>query len=613
MTWPLARNLNRAVADPGDPYINTWILDWSWYATLHQPLHLFEANAFFPAHDSLAYSENLFGIALLLLPLRALGAAPITAHNIAILVGFALSGFAAYLLGRLITASALAGIVSGIFYAFVPFRFTHLSHVQHVWGGTLALLLASLLWYAAQTTWCRATLFEAAFFFNGLCNIHWLLFGSVAIAVTFAIVRPRALPLIVCTALAASVLAVFLQPYATVAKTYAMRRSWNETKEFSARPADWLVSSNRNRFYTPLQDPAVDPERWLFPGALSILLGGVGFLSRDKTALRIAATWLGIGFFGSLGLHTVFHRFLFSWVPGFQAIRVPARWAAIAYLGLAMLVALTSAMIARRRAWVYAALAAAFLVELHAAPILWYMTPADVLPVERWIAENHPRAIIELPMIPLLEYGAMLRATAHHVPMVNGISGFAPAEYLRLATLAERWSDELCSALERIGVTHIIVHADSLDAAGRAWISRAIESRDIAFQQRFDGGVFGDWLFTIGGPPHVSPDLDAMLNGKLTRSATTVGAFFSPAPESTVTPQTIMLGFAASPNGIRAVNLLVNNGAIRLPTELRQNSQFTVRFPSRPRGIWKRTDIQPEIIDGNGRRTLLEDRFVWWP
>ena len=38
MTWPLATALDRAVAYPGDPFINTWILDWDWYATLHQPL-----------------------------------------------------------------------------------------------------------------------------------------------------------------------------------------------------------------------------------------------------------------------------------------------------------------------------------------------------------------------------------------------------------------------------------------------------------------------------------------------------------------------------------------------------------------------------------------------
>src|SRR6266498_3738927 len=156
MTWPLAPNMRTAVAYPGDPYINTWILDWDWYATLHQPLDLFQANAFYPARDSLAFSENLYGIALLLFPLRALGIGALTAHNVALLLGFAFSGFAAFLLGRMISGSALAGIAAGIFYAFVPWRFTQLPHVQHVFAGWLPMMLVALLYYARRPAWGRA-------------------------------------------------------------------------------------------------------------------------------------------------------------------------------------------------------------------------------------------------------------------------------------------------------------------------------------------------------------------------------------------------------------------------------------------------------------------------
>ncbi|PYQ48719.1 MAG: hypothetical protein DMF59_15220 [Acidobacteria bacterium] len=489
MTWPLAPNINRAVAYPEDPYINTWILDWDWYATLHQPLHLFDANAFYPARDSLAFSENLYGIALLLFPFRAAGVPPVAAHNLGILTGFALSGFGAYLLGRLITGSAMAGVAAGVFYAFLPFRFTHLPHVQHVWGGTIPIMLTSLLWYSQKPSWRRASLFAAAFLFNGLCNIHWLLFGSVAIAATVLIVRPRMLPIASCSAIAALILVVFLRPYLAV----GMQRTWSEAKEFSALPSDWLRSNFHNRAYAFLRDPNVNPERWLFPGALSLVLGGIALASRDRGTLRIAGVWIGIGVIGSLGLHTIFHRFLFSHVFGFRAIRVPARWAAIAYVGLAMLVAVGSAVIARRRLWLNGLVAIAFLIELWSAPVQWYAAPTRVPPIYRWIAERRPHAIIELPMSPEREYVALLHATAHHVPMVNGISGFAPPEYIRIAALAEQWSDALVDELRRIGVTHIIIHADALDAAGNGWMARAVSANKIALQRRFDD----DLLFTI--------------------------------------------------------------------------------------------------------------------
>src|SRR5687767_5168347 len=73
MTWPLSLNLGRAVSDPGDPYVNIWILDWDWWATFRAPLSLFHANAFHPAKYSLAFSENLYGVAMLLFPQRLFG------------------------------------------------------------------------------------------------------------------------------------------------------------------------------------------------------------------------------------------------------------------------------------------------------------------------------------------------------------------------------------------------------------------------------------------------------------------------------------------------------------------------------------------------------------
>src|SRR6266545_5219979 len=617
MTWPLARNIDRAVAWSGDPYINTWIIDWDWYATFHRPLHLFDANAFYPARDSLAFSENLYGISLLLFPFRAAGVSPIAGHNIAILLGFAFSGFAAYLLGRRISGGGLAGVVSGIFYAFVPFRFTHLPHVQHVWGGTLPLLILALLWYQQKPTWFRAALFAAAFLFNGLCNIHWLLFGTVAIAVTDVILRPRFVPLATCAAIAALLLALFLHPYVVVAKLYGMERSWQETLNFSATWSDWLVVSRYNRFYSALHNAGIDAERWLFPGTLSLLIGAVGLLSTDRRSLKIAAAWILLGLFGSFGLNFVFHDFLFSYVHGFRAIRVPARWAAISYVGLAVLVAIGTAMIARRRVWANALIATAFLIELHAAPILWYIAPADVPPVYAWIREHKPRALIELPIRVDREYEVMMRSTAHRRPMVNGISGFAPPEHERIATLAQKWSDLLVPELRRIGVTHVVVHADAFDAPARSWLARALRQQQLAFVRHFDSGLSGDWLFSLNGNSRSSSDLDAMLRGELTCSDSIAGAMFSATPQ--------VDGLALSPNGIHEVNLLVNNGSIRLKADLRADAvldarlhrckptRFIAHFDKRPAGVWQHTDIQAEIIDGTGRRVLLDDRFIEWP
>src|SRR5437868_5767786 len=49
-----------------------------------------------------------------------------------------------------------------------------------------------------------------------------------------------------------------------------------------------------------------------------------------------AALWIVIGVLGSFGEHAFLHSFLFRVVEPFRASRVPARWAMIAYVGLAV-------------------------------------------------------------------------------------------------------------------------------------------------------------------------------------------------------------------------------------------------------------------------------------
>ena len=57
MTWPLARNLSRAVADWGDPYLNACYLDWDLYAATHLGVKLFDAPVFYPNPDTLAFAR----------------------------------------------------------------------------------------------------------------------------------------------------------------------------------------------------------------------------------------------------------------------------------------------------------------------------------------------------------------------------------------------------------------------------------------------------------------------------------------------------------------------------------------------------------------------------
>jgi hypothetical protein len=625
MTWPLALQLDRAASDPGDPYITTWMFDWDWYATFHQPLSLFHANTFYPAKYSLAFSENLYGVAVLLFPLRFFGIDAITAHNIALLLGFAFSGFAAYLLGKRITHSWIGGMAAGLFYAFLPFRFLHLPHVQHIWGGWLPLLLFALLAYAERPTRKRAIAFAAVFVMNGLTNIHYMFFGALAIAITAALLIPRAhwRELALAMAGALLVLAPFLYPYAAAAKLYGMQRTWEEVARFSAMPGDWLPG---------LQE---EPERRLYPGAAAyvVALLSLWLARKQKPQLALALLWIVIGFAGSLGLNFVFHEFLFGGVPGFRALRVPARWAVIAYIGIAILIALATAAIARRNRWLALIVPAAFIVTLWAGPIRWYLADPQTPEVYAWLARQNVNAIAEVPLdTGGSEYEYLLRATVHHKPMINGISGFAPRDRVALAEMyrSSPIPDAFVDGLRDAKVELLIVHADTLGERGpvvREWLRRELDRGSIAFVQRFHSPLAGDWVFRIGGRGTRPAQLEAFLASKDTCGDGTMGALdFPPANIRFDRGQALFSGWAMSPHGIQSIDLWFDNRTFRQPAKLMRDPLLELRCPgeklartrylvelaARPQEVRRKTDVQVEVTDGRGRKTVFEDRWFTW-
>ena len=710
LTWPLANQMTTTVSDLGDPLLNTFIINWDCYALTHQPLHLFDAPFFYPSKYPLAYSEHLVGIALLCLPFYLLGFAPVTVYNIAMLIGFALSAYGGYVLARVVTGRLWPSVLAGILYGFIPYKFGHLSHLQIISSGWLPLMLAALLVYRRSPSMRNAALFAGAFAMSGLTNIYYLLFGSVAIALTIALIaiaeshdRRFWLRLGGALFVATLVLLPFLIPYKIVADTYEMKRTAFESEGMSATWTDWLVSAPNSRLYGRMTDETLrHSERWLFPGLLIVLLSAAAFFltprrekqefsakslkwldalivllsiatffcvispkyhayipaallsvfivvrlvingrlrsaiagSRFSLELWVLGLWIVIGVAGSLGMHAFFHSFLFHNLEPFRATRVPARWAMIAYAGLGGWAAAGASM--WRRRWVPPLLFALALVDVWPR-IRWEHALVDPPAVDRWLAQTHAGPLLELPIHRLQGlYFYMLRSTTHHVPMFDGLSGFEPPlhRFLREQPL----SDATYALLERNGCRYVLVRTEwfgGLQPLAIAWLQRGMAQGRLAFVRRFDGGVNGDYLFTLTRVernwqrfcvPSDDVQLARMLDGQSTYSGITIGQLYQPAPWSEVKGPMTVSGWAMSPFGLREVNVLIDNGRIRIPTGLFARADvtetfpwypqtprpaFALRIPRRPRGVPVETDVQIEIVDGRGQRTMLPDVLVVW-
>lgn len=147
-TWPLALHLGSySRNDNADTELNEWIMAWVAHQVPRDPIHLFEANIFYPAHDSLAFSEPLIVPALMGAPLAWAGASPVLVYNVVLILGFALTAFATTLLLEAWTGSLIAGLLAGSLFAFNTHTLTRFPHVQgiHLYGLPLALLAVDRL------------------------------------------------------------------------------------------------------------------------------------------------------------------------------------------------------------------------------------------------------------------------------------------------------------------------------------------------------------------------------------------------------------------------------------------------------------------------------------
>jgi hypothetical protein len=197
----------------------------------------------------------------------------------------------------------------------------------------------------------------------------------------------------------------------------------------------------------------------------------------------VAAMWLSLGLAPqTLGRPlnlTGIYQLLYSHVPGFDGLRVPARFNMIAVLMLAVLGGFGAAAVTRWR-WATPALVivtTAFFAETLVRPfpingletLRDYKTPearvyrpARAPAVYRRLARESDVVLAELPLGQIdTDIRAMFYSIVHRARLLNGYSGFFPPHYGLLAvTLSDvpAHAANAWDALRGGGASHVIVH-----------------------------------------------------------------------------------------------------------------------------------------------------------
>ncbi len=485
-TYPLAiapATANRL--DSPDALLNAWIVSWNLHQLQESPTELFDANIFYPETGALAYSENLLTASVLAAPVAAFTDSPIVRVNVALFAAFVLTGLATFALAYDLTGDRLASLLAGTLFAYAPFRFAHIPHLQLqlAFGIPLCLLFIRRLVRPGSRRLSYALGFAAAALATFGSSIYYLVFVMSVVPVVAlteiyhleAVERPKAIYWLTASGLLAAGLTFpFAWPYLEKLSSGTVR-SLTAADQYSATALDYVSSFSRLHAFLPSTD---EP---LFPGGIAIglavfaLAAGAARASRKWSWALVGAIGLVISLGPPAGVFTLLYRF----VPVYRAIRVPSRAGVLVLLAVALLAAIGLAAIRRRRLRVLCVVIACG--ECLAAPLPWRFELPSYPPIYEAVeALEEPGALLELPMPPRERFQDnalyVYRSAFHWRALVNGYSGFAPASYTRREQgLRRDLSAEL--SLARVeGVRFVLAHEGRLGPRMRRRLAEAQRS-----------------------------------------------------------------------------------------------------------------------------------------
>jgi hypothetical protein len=225
----------------------------------------------------------------------------------------------------------------------------------------------------------------------------------------------------------------------------------------------------------------------------------------------VLAMWLSLGLApksgGTLLSNFGIYNWFFDWVPGFNGLRAPARYAMIAGLFLAVLAGYGARSLFSFR---YSLLLISFFVlaEGTAVPmptnLTWHMLQATPPPrvypyahapeiYQRVAALPAGSVITEFPFAdPAWELRYVYYAAAHWKPITNGYSGGFPQSYRQRTARLQRIHADPEAAWQSLldsRTTHVVLHRNAFkNAADADTVENWLKARGATELERFSDG-----------------------------------------------------------------------------------------------------------------------------
>jgi hypothetical protein len=538
--WPLIQGLDslvpHSIVDTG---LQATVLSDVTQRLLHLDItHLYDASFFYPAHLTLAMSDAGIGLQVIALPLHLLGVDALLVSNLLIVASFPVTALAGDALGRYVTRARVGGLVVGTAFAFSAYHMEHVIHLNLLQSWTIPLAFLGLEMTLRERSRRGPILWAFALVAAASTALHYLLMLAIVqpiyVAVRYLLASDRAdiraslRRLVPAGIVVAVVIALLLVPYVLL-RLAGYARNLQDTFDFSARPADYLLPTADSLALHGLY--ALQPlktgfaERQLLPGVIVLgfaILGLlVALLRRERFRLRRMAPWLAIGavaFVFSLGpylwpntevapsvagLIELPYKFLAQ--PLFlEALRSPARFGVIVLLVVAIVGAMATVRLLHHVprglpqsvaiAVLALAMAAEYSVSIPVERVAW---GADLPSVYTWLRDQPAGPVVELPAVSDQVSYYMLASTVDGHPRLDGYSGFTPRALEPIvAVVTDRMFAPWLSHARRLGATYVVIHRGALTSSVLAAVDEAEGDGTLVLLATFGD----DEAFRFGSP-----------------------------------------------------------------------------------------------------------------
>jgi len=484
-----------------DTQLHYWTLWWITTALHTNPMHLFDAPIFYPYSTTLAFSDHMVLLGAIVAPLVWIGVPLAAVLNLLIMASFVLTAWAMWELLRFERVAPWPALLVVIAMTFAPFRMAHLYHLQMLQTMLLPLALWLIQLTLAHPRWFNRYLVGliVVMLYAVSVSIYHLYMMVCVLGVlalwriwqgwrdTRHIARWEVVRIGIVFALLALAVGALGWPYRAVQQMTTVSRTTNEMMNWSAPLHAFIAVTPDARLWNwlfgdLLRDRA---ELILGPGLLLAVIGGWGFVRQTVPAQRFWVIVAALGFMLAMGtqwrivdggtavpipVYTALARI----IPGFDALRVPARWGWLVTLALAALAGhvMTSQPVFQRR-WLMIGVSLVVLLELPLPDLALQAAPtmATAPAVYRWLATQPARrAMLELPMNASGDSAQMgsrqLWQTIYGQPLLTGYSGVIPASIILIARDAQHLPRlDVLARLQAAGLDTIVVHRNEYKPA----------------------------------------------------------------------------------------------------------------------------------------------------